>query len=116
MPRDAVRAMRALRVGHRFAAGRRDPCPFAVDDEGGDEVDQRRSEEQEQEERVGPAVEHIAEDRQNELLCPSWNSVVEDEREREEVEEKEIRTENHLSDGAGAHVVVQRQIRMHRLN
>ena len=32
-----------LARGPSFAAGRRDPCPFAVDDEGGDEIDERRS-------------------------------------------------------------------------
>ncbi len=71
------------------------PLAFLPDRTSGNVIDEGRGQEQDDEQRVRPAVKHVAEDCQNQVLRASWGGVVEHERERKEIEEEEIRAENH---------------------
>ena len=66
------------------------------DHQARDVVDERGEQEQEREQRVRPAVEDEAQDRQDQVLRPPRNGVVQQQSDREEVEEEEIRAEDHL--------------------
>ncbi len=65
------------------------------DHEARDVVDERREQQQEREQRVRPAVEDEADDRQDQMLRPPRNGVIQQQSDREEVEEEEIRAEDH---------------------
>ena len=61
-----------------------------------DVVDERREQEQEREQRIRPAVEDEAHERQHQVLRPPRNGVVQQQSDRKEVEEEKKRAEDHL--------------------
>ena len=107
------RQVRANRDDHRCALAPH-PCTVRVepfdgasplarpaerDDEPRDVIDEGGEEEQEREQRVRPPVEHEAQQRENEMLGPTRNGVVQQQCEREEVEKKQKRAEDHARRG-----------------
>jgi hypothetical protein len=65
------------------------------DHQAGDVVDDGREEEQERKDRVGPAVEHEADERQHQVLRAARHRVVQQQRRRQEVEDEQKRAEDH---------------------
>ena len=64
--------------------------------EPGQVIDRRRRQQQRHEQRVRPAVEEIARERQDEMTPPFWRDVVQQQDGGKKPEEKQIRAENHV--------------------
>ena len=81
----------------RAAGSGGDHCarPAERDHQPGDVVDERREQEQEREQRIRPAVEDEAHERQHQVLRAPRHGVIEQQRDRKEVEEEEKRAEDH---------------------
>ena len=68
---------------------------FHNHDPTADVVHQRGRGHQHDEQRIGPAVEEVAEDGQQQVSSSSGGSVIEQQRQRQEVEDEQVRAEDH---------------------
>ena len=59
-------------------------------------IDERRDQHQDREKRVRPTVKKIAHQREQQMLASPWHEVIQSQRERQEVEDEEVRAEDHM--------------------
>ena len=52
--------------------------------------------EQEDEPGIGPAIKEVTEQRERDVPAPEWQQVVDEQRERQEIENKQVRAEDHV--------------------
>ena len=69
------------------------------DDQARDVIHPARKQEQEGKQRIGPSIENQAHQGEHQMLRPAWNGVIEQQGDRQEIEEEEKRAEDHLTVG-----------------